>query len=375
MRVLLIDDQQDSVQAVIDEIKKQLEGSECNVVNFDNYKMDIERHNPHVIVLDLLKGAGAEPAAGLEVHGYIWGAKFCPLIFYTAAPDLVKDQSDLGHPFIKVVQKGAESEVKVLQCIKDFESHIGALDATEREIRSAMNSALREVAPILFKNTQDNAERNDMLVRSARRRVAAKMDDDLLTGVAAGKGLKSWECFLWPPVVEHLLMGDVIRKRGSDQTAPETYAVILTPSCDLVKTATRNPRVTHVLVSHCAIVDRLLKDLGLQKWPTNPKDKTKSLGKLTSMLATGYAQSCMPLPELPGVFPAMIIDFRNLGLININRIGGADEEYERVASVDNPWRELLAWAFMLSAARPGMPDRDYDAWATELSALFTTASN
>jgi hypothetical protein len=371
MRVLLIDDQQDSVQAVLEEIKQQLEGSDCKVVNFDNYKADIEKHNPHVIVLDLLKGADAEPAAGLEIHGYIWGTKFCPLIFYTAAPELVQDQSDLGHPFIRVVQKGADSEAKVLQCIKDFESHIGALDATEREIRLAMNGALREVAPTLFQSTQDNAERNDMLVRAARRRVAAKMDEDLLSDSAVGKGLKSWECYLWPPVVDHLLMGDVIRKRGSDKTVPDNYAVILTPSCDLVKTATRPPKVTRVLVGHCAKADRLLKDLQIQPWAANQKN----LGKLQSMLSTGYAQSCMPLPQLPGVFPGMVIDFRNLGLIDIGNIGNADGEYEPVASVDNPWRELLAWAFMLSAARPGMPDRDYEAWATELSALFTPANN
>lgn len=371
MRVLLIDDQQESVQAVFDEIKQQLEGSDCTVVNFDNYKADIEKHNPHVIVLDLLKGADAEPVPGLEIHGYVWGAKFCPLIFYTAAPDLVKDQSDLNHPFIKVVQKGDASETKVLQCIRDFESHIGALDASEREIRLAMNGALREVAPSLFQSTQDAAERNEMLVRAARRRVAAKMDEDLLSESLATKGLKSWECFLWPPVVDHLLMGDIIRDRGADKTAPESYAVILTPSCDLVKSDGRPPKVARVLVSRCAKPDRLLKDMGLQSWPTTKKER--ALGALRNVLSTGYAQSCMPLPELRGVFPAMMIDFRNLELIDIGHIGTADEDYERVASTDNPWRELLAWAFMLSAARPGMPDRDYEAWAKELSTLFTQA--
>ncbi len=370
MRVLLIDDQPESVQAVLEEIKEQLEGTDCRVVNFENYKADIESHNPHVIVLDLLKGPDQEPAPGLEIHGYIWGAKFCPLIFYTAAPELVREQSDLGHPFIKVVQKGANSEARVLQCIKDFESHIGALDATEREIRSSMNGALREVAPVLFQSTHDNTERNDMLVRAARRRVAAKMDEDLLSESGEGKGLKSWECYLWPPVVEHLLMGDVIRIRGSDKTVPHNYCVVLTPSCDLVSTTTRKPKVSRVLVSHCAEADRLLKDLQIHPWVTNPKN----LGKLHSMLSTGYAQSCIPLPELPGVFPGMVIDFRDLGLIDITAIGNVAEEYERVASVDNPWRELLGWAFMLSSARPGMPDRDYEAWATELGELFTPAN-
>lgn len=371
MRVLLIDDQPESVQAVLDEIRQQLEGSDPKVVNFDNYKADIEKHNPHIIILDLLKGPDAEPAPGLEVYGHIWREKFCPLIFYTAAPELVKDQSDLLHPFVKVVTKGDNSDTKVLECIKEFESHIAALDATEREIRSAMNGALRQVAPPLFKSTKDRAERNEMLVRSARRRVAAMMDEDLLTTSAESKGLKSWECYLQPPIAQHLLMGDLIRKSGGEKASPESYAVVLTPSCDLVKTANRPAKVKHVLVSFCAKPNRLLKDMGLQVWPTSGEKKQKALGDLGRILSTGHAQSCMPLPELPGAFPAMTADFRNLGLIEIDQIGGSELLYERVASIDNPWRELLAWAFMLAAARPGMPDRDYKGWAEELSALLT----
>ncbi len=370
MRILLIDDQPDNVQAVLDEITQKLTESLCKVVNFDNTKADIESHNPQIIVLDLLKGTGAEKESiGFETHAYIWGTRFCPLIFYTAAPELVTEQAAANHPFIRVVKKGADSEVLVLQCIQDFEPHIRALDDAEKEIRSAMNGALRDIAPRLFESVKDDAERNEMLVRSARRRVAARMDEDLLTGSAASKGLKSWEGYLFPPVVEHLLMGDVIRKRKEDGKLASSYAVVLTPSCDLVRTEKRNPKVSRVLVSCCTTVDRLLQDLNIQKW------KSSDRGKLQSLLTTGYAQSCLPLPALPGVFPPMAVDFRNLQLIDIANIGNADEEYERVASVDNPWRELLAWAYMLSSARPGMPDRDCETWADEIIALFPAVTN
>jgi len=303
------------------------------------------------------------------VHAYIWKTRFCPVIIYTAAPELVAEQAAKNHPFIKVVKKGANSEALVLQCIQEFAPHIQALDEAEREIRSTMNGVLQEIAPKLFEGTQNAAERNEMLVRSARRRVAAKMDEALLIGESAG--LKSWECYLYPPVVNHLLMGDVIRKRNQDTNRPENYAVVLTPSCDLVKTATRNPKVPRVLVSRCASVTRLLPEIKIPTWTTNSSNK----GKLTSFLTTGYGQSAMPLPSLPGVFPAMAIDFRSLELIDTANIGDAGEEYERVVSVDNPWRELLAWPYMLSSARPGMPDRDYEAWAAEIIALFPAVNN
>lgn len=365
MRILVIDDEKESVQEVYEELMK-LGDCHCEIVNFDNFQKDIARVNPHVIILDLLKGSSETDAPGLEIHGYIWGTRFCPLIFYTGRAELVSDQAASDHPFIKVVTKGNESELRVLECVHNFKSHIDALDATEREIHSAMNGALREVAPDLFKSTTDTAERSDILVRSARRRVAAKMDEDLLTGPEPGKGLKSWECYLYPPVVEHLLMGDILRKRGSDRNVPENYVVVLTPSCDLVRTEKRSPKVENVLVGHCANADRILQDLKLKD--AKPKNV---IPKLQTMLSTGYTQSTMPLPSMPGAFPGLILDFRKLGLLEIDAIGES-KDYERVASIDNPWRELLAWAFMLTACRPGMPDRDYETWATEISGQLPT---
>jgi len=62
----------------------------------------------------------------------------------------------------------------------------------------------------------------------------------------------------------------------------------------------------------------------------------------------------------------MVADFRRLELINISQIGDGETEYVRVASVDNPFRELVAWAYILCAARPGLPDRDFDAWVEEV---------
>ena len=62
----------------------------------------------------------------------------------------------------------------------------------------------------------------------------------------------------------------------------------------------------------------------------------------------------------------MTADFLRLELIDLDRIGTGDKEYLRIASVDNPFRELVAWAYVLNAARPGMPERDFESWAEEI---------
>jgi hypothetical protein len=361
MRILLIDDLPDSVVVLRDELTKELPGCQCEIVGFDNAESSIDSHNPHVVILDVLQGTGADTQpTGLKTSKYIWEKKFCPLVFYTAAVDEIGEEAPANHPFICVIKKGSNSEKAVLARIQQFAPQINALEDVGREIRWTMNGVLREIAPRIFERITDESKRGDALIRSARRRVAARMDDALLTGDPC---LMAWEFYLCPPVVEHLLTGDIIRKRDSDKKDPANYAVILTPSCDLVKDSTRSPKVAQVLVSLCKGPDRLLEDLNLKsvsKWKENHTDK------VLSALRQGYSHSCLPLPELPGEFPSMTADFRALQLIDLVQIGGIDEEYVRVASVDNPLRELVAWAYMLAAARPALPDRDFDAWAKEI---------
>jgi len=355
MRILLIDALPDSVVVLQDELTKEL-GCDCRIVGFENVAESLESYDPHVVILDLVQGTGADgQTTGLDTSKYIWEKKFCPLVFYTAHAEVLGQGSHEDHPFWCVVRKGMHSDVEVLQRIQQFEPHIDALENAGREIRWALNGALREIAPRIFEKISDEAERADTLVRSARRRLAAKMDDALSNGET---NLMPWEFYLCPPVVEHLLTGDIIRKRLGSKEDPTSYAVILTPSCDLA-----NPKVEQVLVSRCKGTDRLLQDLNLkdvQKW--KPEHRTR----LLSVLRQGYTQSCMPLPALPGEFPSMAADFRSLHLVDLSQIGDGDQEYTRIASVDDPLRELVAWAYMLAAARPGLPERDFNAWVEEI---------
>jgi len=89
--------------------------------------------------------------------------------------------------------------------------------------------------------------------------------------------------------------------------------------------------------------------------------------KVLSVLRQGYSQSCLPLAQLPGEFPPLVADFRKLSLIQLADIGQGNEEYVRVASVDNPLRELVAWAYMSTAARVALPDRDFAGWSKEIT--------
>lgn len=359
IKILLIDDKPDSVASLVAEVDVQMPGARRNLVDFDMAEGAIESYRPDVVILDLSQGSVVEGhSPGLATRDYIWKRRFCPIIFYTAFPELLEEDERLRHPLIKLVTKGAGSEATVLANIRDLEPSISAIKSAGHEMYWALTRALREVAAGVFSSTDAEAI-PDVLIRSARRRVAARMDEQLSTG---GPHLKSWEHYLCPPTLPHLLTGDIICRRKGDQKDPSSYRLVLTPSCDLVEVGTRKPNVEKVLTAVCSDAERLLKEAGLS--PNTQKEKLK--GKILPFLRQGHGRSCLPLPKLPHRFPTMVADFRVLEVIDLNHIG-SNKEYERVASVDSPFRELVAWAYALNAARPGMPERDFESWADEIT--------
>ena len=64
----------------------------------------------------------------------------------------------------------------------------------------------------------------------------------------------------------------------------------------------------------------------------------------------------------------MAANLRDLELISITDIGKEDSgaDFFRIASLDSPFRELVAWAYMQTACRPGLPDRKVKAWCKEI---------
>ena len=87
-----------------------------------------------------------------------------------------------------------------------------------------------------------------------------------------------------------------------------------------------------------------------------------------TILTQGYYQGIVPLPRLEGRIPTLAADLRKLALIPIASIGSAQTEYLRIASIDSPFRELVSWAYLHIACRPGLPDRDCDSWGEEIIA-------
>ena len=229
---------------------------------------------------------------------------------------------------------------------------------------------MRDVASDAFRFFDNANRRNDVILRAGRRRLAALMDD--LS--AYGDCLESWEQYLSPPISPDVKLGDILRKADGMSEDPASFRVVLTPSCDLVASGGRSPKVDKVLVSRCISIANALNRIQMKpgrKKLGNEKEMEAFSERLRkSVLTQGFHKSMIPFPCLEGRIPLMAADLRGLEFISLADIGFTDKPFLRIASIDSPFRELISWAYLQTACRPGLPDRDFNSWCGEIVSLL-----
>lgn len=363
LKLLFIEDEPSGVEPVLNLIKREHADMQCEVSEFGEAEDKIASLRPDIVILDLLVGgASSEPEPeGLKTRDFIWNRHFCPIVVYSASPD-IHDEKYESHPFVKSVQKGRDSPREVLEALGELRPQVEALHGAGEHILQSFAFALRDVAPDAFRFFDDAGLRNDVILRAGRRRLAALMD-----GLSKdGTKLASWEQYLCPPICPDTQLGDILIKVDGRYDAPTSFRVVLTPSCDLVASGGREPKVDNVLVACCCSMREGL-DLTSLKGMGLAKLKYRLPG---TVLSPGYFEDVIPFPCLEGRIPTMAANLRDLEFIPVGDIGISDKTFFRVASVDSPFRELIAWAYLQIACRPGLPDRDFDLWRDEIVALL-----
>ena len=360
LRLLFVEDDPGAIENVRELARSGRGFDEC-WCSFEDAVATIGSYQPDIVILDLLSGNLPRVATeGFETRNFIWESRFCPIVIYSAAPEYYEEEPEYEeHPFVKSVKKGSGSPERVLRAVEELRPQVDALKEAEKYIRQCLACAMRDVAPYAFEAHTDAELRNETIRRAGRRHLAAQMDDlSIAQGVPQG-----WEQYLFPPVCQDPRLGDVLRMKDGNIDDPTSFRLVLTPSCDMVAAGGRTPKVNQVLVAACCSMREGLNRTSLKD--DGPKKLLKHLGPV---LARGHIGSILPLPRLPQRIPTMAADMRDLHLIALAKIGsgGDGKEFFRVASIDSPFRETIAWAYLQSAGHPGMPDRDLRHWKEEI---------
>ena len=356
MKLLFIDDQPDSIAPAVRALAAR--GEECQISSFGNTENNINQFRPDIVVLDVLEGPPAEQrATGLEDYDVVWNERFCPVVVYSAQPELATERHP-PHPFVKSAQKGRDIS-QLTGAIDELRPNVESLRDAEQHVQKQFATALRDVAPYAFEAFETFEDKIRAITRSARRRLAALMDAEF----APGEKLAPWEHYLHPPIGNDVQLGDILMKADGDKNEPTDFRIVLSPSCDLVASGGRTPKVSRILIARCCTMLAGLKLINLQPSKT-------SIGKRfpEPVLTQGYLEALLPMPSLPGRLPCMAANLRDLELLGFDRLGNAANQFRRVASMDSPFRELVSWSYLQVAGRPGLPDRDVEKWHEEIVA-------
>lgn len=354
-KILIVDDDQGIVDLLKEEIEAAIEGVICeSELSFAQAATRIASVRPDAVVLDLLDGGVDVDPPGQQTWQSVWTGRFCPIIVYTAFGGPLTPPVPTSHPFVKQVVKGVGTHAQVVQHLQEFRPLVVAIESVHQEIDAVLQRVLRDTVGAAVIPGTDAAH----LVHAARRRVAAMMDEST---ALEGRALFSWEQYVIPALGTDPLTGDVLRIREAEWTDPTAFRVILSPSCDLV--SGRNE--ASVLVAKCSTIASLRQRLQLSPNVQRAAERIR-----TTVLTTGHWSGFLPLPEFPSRIPLMVANLKDLEILPYTAIRpapGAVEQFERVASIDSPFREEVAWAFLSTIARPGMPERDLTAWATSIA--------
>ena len=367
LNILIIDDEADVAELAQNSIQGQDAEVQCYIcTDFGKAKNLIVKHRPDIIILDLLLGPIAEDkASGLGIREFIWNDHFCPYIVWSAEPWRHDDDYPL-HPFAKSVQKGKDSEQKLTQEIQEMKPYVKILKEIDSYIKQQLSFAMRDVSPEILAATPVEEEQTDTIRRISRRRLAALIDEQQ----SNDDMLEVWEMYVCPPVSDNLRLADIVKTADGDSNDPNSFFIILTPSCDLIDTENQHPKVSDVLVAQCIPTYDGLDRTNL-KGLTSKKLKERLKGQF---LSPGHLNGIIPLPKYSKRIPTMAADVRKLRLIPVQDIRD-ERKYKRVASIDSPFRELISWAYMQTACRPGIPERDYNTWVEEVASDLESARN
>lgn len=382
----MIDDDPEMIETVRVQLELDMPNevafSSCQ--QFEEGKALVRRSQPDMLIVDWFEGehdSETPQANGRKVWDELWEHCFCPIVFFTAFETEVRNESavDLSHPLVFSVAKGPEGLPELTQRLKEFAPHAQALRSVADDLQRSRQATVREVAKAIFNSPGDAATKADILRRAVRRRIAASID---VTSSHGAESLLSWEQFLFPPISDHLMTGDLIRKSNEPAESPSAYRLVLTPTCDLVchdgKCA-----ADAILVAKCD--DPVKFTNKIFRSPTDTRDKEAARAAAEQQLRKDlgpalndpHRAGLVVIPRCPTLSPLMVANLKRTELIPVGSVGdqGSNCEYVRIASIDSPFREyFITWSFLQISCRPGVPPRTCDDVIEELMAARAAAN-
>jgi hypothetical protein len=340
--------------------------------------------NYHIVILDLYRGDATNGGkeVGSEIFKKVRDAFFVPIVFYSGNISGIKD---LKSQVVGVASKGGEidelkSEIERLtrhnlpflkesihECIEDeFKKYFWDVIQEQNDIFKP-DAADYSLGYMLLRNFADSLSKNNI------KRIVC--DDSIKEDK-----VHPMEFYIYPMnKKKEYECGEIVRRKSNND-----ICVILTPSCDFVKRSDGKRKADNILLAITTLLtstQEYTKFLGIKKEYNKIAEYEDMLRKakdgneerdinnkimkvqnsisnlkssFTQYINSGKSDRYFFLPGTPFI-ENRVVDFQKQEIVSFSSL---QDDFERVAKLDNPFAQSMVSSFIRYYDRIGFPDID-----------------
>jgi hypothetical protein len=373
--VLLIEDDSNTVRQIQEYFEtREVVGRRLAfnpIIQWEDAFSLIRERKADLAILDIYRGEAAKGGerVGERVLDYFQQSGFVPVIIHTNLPEGLEGRRS---EFVRLIPK--------TEGLGKLAEEIDALFATRvpQMNRAILNHLDRVLCDYMWgfvsrewRHLKDIADRPEFLRVLLQRLAYSFARTGVEDAVAEAYGKQDGvslnpekvhpaEFYLIPPFSRDPALGDIRMRKTGEKTE---YLVVLWPTCDMVSSEDRMPKVDRVL---CARASLLTAFPEAQDYAANGSNKNRE--QLRKLMANnrdtnrGSADSVHFLPAFLNI-PDLVVEFRELDVLSLEDL----RKLPCLGAMASPYAEQLSARFDSHRGRVGVPDLDIDHVLDKLS--------
>ena len=410
LRILSVEDEEDQRDILKKVFSKPILEKEIEFKSIDDLESaiaEITKNDYHIVILDIYKGKPDDNIdEGEKILKAIQNERFIPVIFYSGNTKNVKN---LRSQMVGVVTKAEEGGIANLK--KEVERLVKSnLPFIRENIHNYLEKELKEYfwdiihqKKGIFRADKEDFSLGYLMLRKfghslSKEKIAEILGDDSLKQDKA----HPMQFYIYPTDDnQEFECGEIVKSKENNE-----FFVILTPSCDFIKTSGRKRKAEKILLVRTIELEKVKeykeqKDKYIncdteykkvkQEYETLKKeikninideniDKIKEYFELetiyeklnktyksydncknniSSIIETRKSDRYFFLPKTPFIEENRVIDFQNKEMVSYESLSDP-KNYERIAKLDSPFAESMVASFIRYYNRIGFPDIDTD---------------
>jgi Response regulator containing CheY-like receiver, AAA-type ATPase, and DNA-binding domains len=361
LNLLIVEDDERQIKLYRDAIEEFNSRSDIRIEskasnNLEEGLKQIRNNDFDAAIIDLRLGSGDMEGKGKEIIKEIKGNLRFPVFVLTGYPEDLDEDLKTSNVFYKVYEHAKKDTVEVLKEMIDiYKTGITKIMGRKGIVEKTLQEVFWENIAVSMEYWKTEIEDESKIIEKIlSRHILAHLSERLkLTEEGEFEKCHPAEVYIMPPIKRDFFTGDILKNITSGE-----YFLILTPACDMVLRKQKNGEgwVT------CRNADKIIlaklveftRVEEVSKYIENRSNTKK--GEVEKYIRNTKRERYHYLPSFGFRIPGFLVDFQDINRIKPEKI----TNYERVASVDEPFLKDIIARFTSYYARQGSPDFDMD---------------